>query len=118
LLTWTNQDSITAVARSQGVTVTWSGAAPSSFVVITGSPSTTNPSVSVSFFCTERGEAGTFTVPPEVLSLLPATTATAGGNLSLFNSPIYNQALALTAPGLDAGVFTYLNSISKTVTYQ
>ncbi len=120
LLTWTNQDSIDNVPRSQGLNITWSGADPSSFVVMTGSSSLSNPTLSVSFICTQRANVGQFTVPAEVLSLLPPSQTgsdTPTGFLGVSNVPLYNQS-EFTATGLDAGYFTYYVGFSKAVTYQ
>ena len=73
-LTWSNRDSIPdRIPRSEDVTVTWTGGDPDTeFVVILGH-SIAAADVQGSFVCTERVEAGRFTVPSVVLSSLPVS---------------------------------------------
>lgn len=79
-LTWTNMGAIATVTRSQGVTVTWSGGDPNSYVQITGSSVSSatangaNGIVAAGFFCYAPIGAGTFTAPPYVLLGLPPGT--------------------------------------------
>jgi hypothetical protein len=68
-LVWTNQSSIAAVNRSQGLTVNWTGGVPGTYVEIGGG--TTTISASAQFLCFAPASAGTFTVPPYVLLALP-----------------------------------------------
>jgi uncharacterized protein (TIGR03437 family) len=63
----------TAVTRSSGMTITWSGGSPNGFVEISGSNATNNTfSAGASFQCTASTAAGTLTVPAYVLLALPA----------------------------------------------
>jgi len=97
-VTWTNQSSINTVDRANGVTVTWTGGAPGTFAKITGfSVITGPPGVVAEFTCTAPIAQGTFTVGPDVLLQLPASTT---GELSLGNSEPYTS---FTATGLDYG---------------
>ena len=109
LMTWTNA-SITSVTRSQGATVTWSGGAPGTYVTITGSATSTN--YTGSFTCLAPVAPGTFTVPPYIVSTVPA----ANGSMTVSNSTVPNP---FTATGLDygysVGIVTYTNS---SVTYK
>src|SRR5205823_3513370 len=68
-IVWTNQTNITAVNRGQGVTVTWSGGAPGTFVTITGSSAATvnGRNLSTAFTCQAPVSALSFTVPSHVL---------------------------------------------------
>lgn len=110
--TWGNQAQVTAVTRSQGVNVTWSGRAPGSFVNITGSSSSTigGKVVSVSFVCQAPISAGQFTVPVSVLLALPA----GNGSLSVGN---FGASQTFTAGGLDLGILGGGSQTSKTLTY-
>jgi uncharacterized protein (TIGR03437 family) len=119
-LTWTNQSSLTQVDRTKGLTVTWSGGDPNGIVTISGSsPLTVAPdSFTVSFSCTERTDAGTFTVPPFVLLALPPSpeiNAGFGGNHPVPGPLSVGTTTPLTtfkANGLDLGVATasYVNN--------
>jgi len=122
-LNWTNKATTTTVSRAQGLTVNWTGADPSGYVVVFGYSSidaSTN-STTVSFVCTERGSAGTFTVPPQVLLALPPTPT---GSAALDDAPFGALALSsgsnpvsFTAPGLDVGTIVNTSAIFKTVIY-
>jgi uncharacterized protein (TIGR03437 family) len=99
--TWTNQNSILTVPRTQDLTVTWSGGdSANEYVVIGGASTRTDLQVIGSFVCTERSSAGQFTVPSEVLSNLPASSPWLGED-----DPTSGLMVA-AAPGLDAGKFT------------
>ncbi|HEY7337875.1 MAG TPA: hypothetical protein VH639_23485 [Bryobacteraceae bacterium] len=73
---WTNQDSITTINRDQGLTVTWSGGAPDSYVQIVGTASRFDRSAGASFICTAPASAGQFTVPPWATLALPPADST------------------------------------------
>ena len=62
------------VTRSNGLTVTWSGALANGYIELSGG-SATDASFNdgVSFSCTAAGTSNTFTIPPSVLMALPAT---------------------------------------------
>jgi len=85
-LNWTNMNAITSVTRSQGVTVTWTGGAPNSYVLISGgaasaeTPST--PVLGAGFFCYAAVSAGQFTVPSYILLQMPIGM----GSLTVENS--------------------------------
>ena len=116
-LTWSNRDSIPdRIPRSEDVTVTWTGGDPDTqFVVILGhSMPAVPPEVEGSFVCTERVEAGRFTVPAVVLSSLPVTREWTGEEESPTGSSIVATkttvgAARFTAPGIHWGYFTYLD---------
>ena len=122
-LTWSNRDSIPdGIPRSEDVTVTWTGGDPDTqFVMILGH-SLHPAAVEGSFVCTERVEAGRFTVPSTVLSSLPATREWTSdqesptGSLSVGTEPTAGAA-RFTAPGIDWGYFTYLDLELKVIRY-
>jgi uncharacterized protein (TIGR03437 family) len=123
LLTWSNQDSITNVNRGQGLRITWTGGNPNTeMVYISGTSFVQSPQVGASFICTERVSAGQFTVPAEVLSVLPPSPVLAGGVpggvLSVGSLPVIGDSFRFTARGLDVGTFTYYVFHSKQVNYQ
>ncbi len=100
-LTWTNENSISAVTESQGQQITWTGGASGSLVFITGSSSAS--AVSGSFTCVVPVAAGQFTVPSYVLSTLPTGT----GALGIFN---FASPTRFMATGIDPGTATTASS--------
>jgi uncharacterized protein (TIGR03437 family) len=90
-LVWTNQSSITAVDRTQPLTVTWSGGIPGTYVQIGGG--STIVSASATFLCIAPVEAGTFTVPSYVLLASPA--ASGGVNVINQSAPVTFAASGL-----------------------
>jgi uncharacterized protein (TIGR03437 family) len=116
---WNEMNTMTSVNRSQGFTVTWTNAAPNSFVQVTGMSSATFGTIILqsSFNCTAPASAGTFTVPPSVTLSLPPTAATVGFvNPAFLSVANYTYPQPFTAPGMDFGT-TYgyvVNSTSAT----
>jgi hypothetical protein len=96
---------LTSVVRSQGVTVTWSGGAPNTAVVISGNSAAVlnNVNISRSFFCLAPVAAQKFTVPASVLLSLPSTPTfpiTSQAYLGISNS---TNPIMFTTSGLDLG---------------
>jgi hypothetical protein len=110
LLNWTNPAADATVVRSQGVTVTWTGGSPGTYVFITGNSS--SGSVSGSFVCFAPVAAGTFTVPSYVLGTLPAS---ASGSLEVVNETALQF---FTATGLDYGYAIGEVGFNNNATYQ
>ncbi|HEY1756485.1 MAG TPA: hypothetical protein VGG72_13880 [Bryobacteraceae bacterium] len=80
-LIWINLGSVTAITRSQGVTVTWvdQTSGPLNDIEIRGGLETTTAggtTVPVAFVCHAPVTAGSFTIPPSILMALPAGTGT------------------------------------------
>ena len=98
-LVWTNQSAITAVNRSQGVTVNWTGGIPGTYVTIAGG--STAVSVSATFLCFAPVSAGTFTVPSYVLLAMPA----ANGGINLVNQ---SNNVTFVASGIN-----YTNAVAE-----
>lgn len=122
---WTNQNALARVTRSAGVTVRWTGGQQGSIAIIRGSaPSgvTLGPQFGSGFTCLERAEAGTFTVPAEVLLSLPATVTPEGllrapGLLSV--GQVTRVARFAPAPsGLDFGWIQYIHASERQITYE
>ncbi len=117
---WTNRSSIATVTRSQGVTVSWTGADATNGIYITGfseGGSGPNNLVAGSFSCHAPGASGSFTVPAYVLLALPATYTTVSGlgSLGVSSGASYQT---FSATGLDLGFIGSSVEISQTVTYQ
>jgi hypothetical protein len=89
LMTWTNSGAAKTVTRSEGLQINWSGGQRSSYIQIMGQSITSTLGVFGMFTCIAPQSAGTFTVPPYVLSDLPVGTGnvqvenpySSGGNL-------------------------------------
>jgi hypothetical protein len=93
-LTWANQAQTATVSRSKDLPISWAGAAPGSFVVVTGSSSAGQ--LSGTFTCVTPAEAMQLVVPSYVLQVLPAGS----GLISVGNQTAYSP---FTATGLDYG---------------
>jgi uncharacterized protein (TIGR03437 family) len=62
----------TTVTRSNGLTVTWTGGQANQTIQLEGFNATDNTyNTGADFMCSVPGSAGTFTIPPTVLSALP-----------------------------------------------
>ncbi len=95
-----NRFSIGDVQRTQGVTVTWSGADPNSLVAIRGISNPNDPTAPpVAFFCLEKASASQFTIPPAVLLSLPASSSTGSIGLSVGTTSVSR----FNAANLDVG---------------
>jgi uncharacterized protein (TIGR03437 family) len=92
-LVWTNPDAAATITRSQGLSVTWSGGKPGSFVIVSGNTAGMGGSVTATFACFAPQAAGQFTVPPYILLGLPAGM----GGVSIQNS----NATQFSTTGLD-----------------
>jgi uncharacterized protein (TIGR03437 family) len=110
-LTWTNENSISAVTESQGQLITWSGGATGTYVEISGSSSSSDFSVSASFLCLVPVSDQSFTIPSYVLLALP----TGSGSLGLFN---FSNPVKFTATGIDYGYAEAGVLSEESVTYQ
>ena len=125
VFTWNERDTTSNINRAQGVTVTWSNAAPDSFVQISGFSTASYGvlTLATAFTCSAPANAGTFTVPPTVTLALPPTAVLDGLVSSSYlavSNFIYPQSFS--APGLDVGtVYGYVtNTTGETgnVVYQ
>jgi hypothetical protein len=105
--TWTNQAQITAVNRSQGVNVTWTGGGTA--VTISGGSASVG-GVSVSFYCQAPVAAGAFQVPAWVTLSMPPGS----GSLSV---GVQSPFTLFSASGLDFGTTSGTISAGSTVTY-
>ncbi len=112
-----------SVTRGAGLTLNWSGGNSSDFVEIVGANSTvtgTGASAitnTVEFICTTTAGQRTFTVPPSILTQLPAG---ANGTLIVASgtTPATFNASLKAGGSIDAGVFASLVGIGSSPTYQ
>jgi uncharacterized protein (TIGR03437 family) len=109
VLIWTNQSANATISRSSGVTITWSGGEPGTFVIVSGSSS--SGGVSGSFTCLAPVSPTQFDVPGYVTAALPAGS----GNLDLANYTNYGP---FTATGLDTGYALGFVNYGIKATYQ
>ncbi len=131
---WTNESAITnPIPRASPLTVTWTGGAEG-LVTILGAALTRTSGTGVSatfsalgFNCTAEASAGSFTVPSNILHLLPAVsgdaTGTTFGLLSVLAAPDQSKGQGtftapLTAGGtIDLGVLGYEVTFTKVMGY-
>jgi len=74
-LNWTNRDQLVTIDRTQPLTLNWTGASPTSTVFIVGGATDLPSNSTGMFLCVVPAGAASFTVPPMMLSNLPATRA-------------------------------------------
>ena len=113
-----DHDAITAVNRSQPLTITWTGGTAGALVTIQGTSTaalTAKGAIGASFFCWADATQGSFTVPVSILSALPPSLTDnkgrAQGTLTVFETLYGNP---FTASGsLDYGTIFFSDSYSK-----
>jgi len=103
-LTWTNMAAGSTFDRSKGITVTWTGGTPGAFAMISGGVGVLHPSLFVSFQCVAPIAQGSFTIGPNVLLQLPASSANTS-SLNLYVGD-FEPYTSFAAPGLDYGYVT------------
>ena len=117
--TWTNQSSITNVARSQNLLVTWSGGPLNGAVTIWGASSISTPmDAGAIFMCFAPASAGQFSVPAYVLSALPVSESQGGVPTGMLMLGAGTAPVRFTATGLDVGTYSASWSTTKMVAYQ
>ena len=129
--TWTNADSSLSINRSAGIDITWTGGDPAAQVKITGSSAQFDPTSApmfqitggAAFTCTADINAGHFFVPPEVLTLLPASGTAANmstvGPMSPSMLSVANTIQStFDVPGIDMSVLTFSSGSSRSVQFQ
>jgi uncharacterized protein (TIGR03437 family) len=119
-LTWTNRDQLNALSRTQPLTVSWSGGDSGQMIAVIGVGEDLPTNSSAVFSCIAPPGATSLTVPPDMLSNLPATRP----NPLQSKDVIYLVNLAgsslqnLNAKGLDQGASAYFLINGKTVVLQ
>ena len=116
-LVWTNQSTITSVNRSRGVTITWTGGDPGTYVSVSGSSAASLPSsVGAYFNCSAPVSAGTFTIPATVLIALPPSAIVSPGSFLRVGNTTNEQNFTMS--GVDIGVISGRWSFTTNLTYQ
>jgi hypothetical protein len=119
-LTWNNRNQLTVVDRTQPLTISWTGGDSGQEIAVMGVGEDLPTNSSAVFKCIASPGATSLTVPPDVLSNLPATR----GNPLQSKGIIYLVNLAgtsiqkLNAKGLDQGSTGYFYVNGKTVVLQ
>ena len=118
--TWTNRDQILAITRSKGLKITWTGGDPAAttFVVVADVDLPSNSSALA--LCLAPPGNSDFTVPPDVLTNLPATRSRAIQSRGVVYVGQWNLAspVGVSAAGLDFGAFLPIFVGGKTVSFQ
>jgi hypothetical protein len=106
--TFTNRAALAQIDRSQPLTITWTGGAPSQFVMIAGYSNHANTGLppqivtaNKGFTCSEAAEKGTLTIPSYILEGLYPTPDSSGA-LFISYGP---TSQPLSVPGLDGAWF-------------
>lgn len=122
LFTWTNADTSLSIDRAAGADFTWTGGNPDGKVYIGGSVVLTDAATrkvagGAVFSCIADNSAGHFVVPPEVLTLLPASTTTSGvsnGNLVVS----HGVEAKFDAPGVGESIFTFVSGTTRNAEFK
>jgi uncharacterized protein (TIGR03437 family) len=120
-LVWNEHTTISEVSRTQPLTLTWTGGAPGGFVIIQGGTfAGPNAEIFTSFGCTAPVEAGSFTVPRDVLASMVASTVISPQNIPTGTLLVQHFTLParFTAQGLDQGSIVWQSYSSTAVHYR
>jgi uncharacterized protein (TIGR03437 family) len=119
LLVWTNMSSITAIDRSQDLTITWNGGNPNGFISIMGNSNVVSATQAIiaSFSCSAPVAAQQFTIPSSVLLALPPQPVKTGEFSPALQISGQTNFL-FSAPGLDGGIISAQAVSFLAVTYQ
>ncbi len=117
--TWNEETTIRDVSLSQSLTLTWSGADPDTYIIVTGLASDSS-SVFTSFSCSERASVGRITIPRDILaSMIPSFVNPAfplpTGQILLYN---YVLPTKFTASGIDNGNIAYFHGAATSVNFK
>jgi hypothetical protein len=112
---WTNQANVSTITRANGLTITWTGGTSQYVVISGGSFTDTTLTTGAVFSCFAAGDAGTFTIPPNVLLALPAVAASPNGFLQFQAAPSPNT---FTASGLTVGSIDFNANVTSAVTFK
>jgi hypothetical protein len=113
-INWTNASS--AINRSLGLQVNWTGGSSNGFVSIQGG-SSDSPFGGALFTCIAPN-TGSFTVPAPILLSLPPSSVAAGIPTGFFTLGSYTSPQTFTATGLNYGIASTASLSSGAVLYQ
>jgi hypothetical protein len=111
-IVWTNKVAVSAIDRSQPLTIAWSGGTSPGYVLLGGYVES-NTTGLAGFICTEDVSQGSFTIPSFIISTLPA--AATGGMMFISPHPLSRQ---VTIQGLDLAYFMDGSNDSRSVVYE
>jgi uncharacterized protein (TIGR03437 family) len=117
---WTNRDQVSAIDRSQGLRLTWTGGSPSTLVLIGGIGNDQSTKATAGFLCFVPSEPGSFTVPAPILGNLPAVSAQSSNTLGAIvvgGVPAQNIP-RFRASGIDSGMVIFSSLSLKTVAFR
>jgi uncharacterized protein (TIGR03437 family) len=109
IFNWTSQGAAATVDRTQGLTFTWTGGLPRTYVLISGT--STASGVTGGYSCRVPTEPGQFTVPSYILQGLPAGT----GGTAIQQ---HDTDTSFSANGLDGGGVSSVIEYSLPTTYK
>ena len=115
-LTWTGQDAVNNISRSQDLTLTMNASEP---VVIEGNSS--NAQAGAGFYCTAPPGTTSYAVPAWVLSALPASAQASDFPVAIGYLAVgtaLSSPARFQASGLDVGFFNWGTLQVKNVVYQ
>jgi uncharacterized protein (TIGR03437 family) len=118
--TWSNRSQTTTVDRTLPLTITWSGAPAQSTMAVFGASADLPANASAIFYCIATPGATSFTVPPDILSVLPPSHGDFLKSKSVIfigNTPASN-ATPVSIPGIDAAVVGPTLVLGKTVVFK
>jgi uncharacterized protein (TIGR03437 family) len=118
-LTWTNRDQLVVIDRTQPLNLSWSGGSGTPVAIVGFGVDLPTDSTTV-FGCVAPPGATSFTVPPMMLSNVPATRSNPLQSKSVIylgNAP-NPSAGSFSGSGLNAGFVGFQYATGKTVTFQ
>jgi len=118
--TWSNRDQVLAITRSKGLSITWTGGDPAATTFIVAADVDVPTNSSALALCMAPPGNTDFTIPPDVLTNLPATRARAIQSRGVVYVGQWNLAspVGVSAGGLDFGAFLPIFVGGKTVSFQ
>jgi hypothetical protein len=117
---WTNRSQTVNVVRAQPLTIAWTGAAAMTSMAVIGVSVDLPANASAIFYCVAPPNVSSFTVPTDMLSVLPPTHGDPLKSKSvifLANSPPSN-ATPVNIPGINAALAEPTLILGKTVVFQ
>jgi hypothetical protein len=117
---WTNRSQTVNVVRAQPLTIAWTGAAATTSMAVIGVSVDLPANASAIFYCVAPPNVNSFTVPADMLSVLPPTHGDPLKSKSvifLANSPPSN-ATPVNIPGINAALAEPTLILGKTVVFQ
>lgn len=106
-----------AIPRSRDYTVRWTGGAQDERVLVTGWSYSIKQMSFGAFTCVQRVNAGSFTIPSSILSMMPATDSMSDGfgYLAMYSFSPFQRS---TIGGLDAFYAGVMNMAYQTAQFQ